>query len=73
MVMPERSDALRELEQQLSAIALRMKRLRESITKLEATGARPDDQLELLAALGAAQSRLMDHRERLSRRSLERE
>ena len=73
MVVPERSDALRELEQQLAAIALRMRRLRESITKLEATRARPDDQLELLAALGAAQSRLMDHRERLSRRSLERD
>jgi len=66
------ADTLRELEQQLAAIDLPMRRLRE-VNDFEATSAIPDYDLGLLAALGAAHSRLMDQRERLSPCSHERE
>ena len=72
MAISDPNDALLEMEQQIASIAVRMLRLRETIAALEAEGAYADDHIELLAALGAAQSRLIEHRERLARGKRER-
>jgi hypothetical protein len=73
MSITDPHDLLLEIEQQIAAAAVRIERLRTLIAMLEGKGTPAHDQLNLLRALGAAQSRLIEQRERLARRIRERE